>query len=223
MILIVHPKLRQAKEAAEIFAYMGVLAVAAKPKEALSEISLYYRAVLVFNPSALPVAEDFVRRMKERGGGVPLFMVAENEADRKHAALFAHAFDFDDYSSRILLTIRKIQEALSLPPAGCYALAGLCLDCDKKTAYYCDRPIHFTKTEAMILRYLIRTYPNGADVHHVLRYALRPGNLCEPSVIRTHVWSINRKFLQLTGRRLVESLPGEGYRIVTPETEMALV
>ncbi len=223
MILIVHPALKHAKQAADIFYYMGIPSVARRPKEALSEISLCYRAVLLCHPSALPAPEDYVERLRRMGGGVPIFSLAEDAADHALSHLFALSLDADSYSSHILLKIRAYQEANALPLLGSYTLAGLCLDCDAKRPYYCDRPVDFTKTEAMILRYLIRAYPESADVHHILRYAMRPDNLSEPASIRTHIWSINRKFRMHTGRRLISSLPGEGYRIVTPEVEAALV
>ncbi len=223
MILIIHQSLKSAKEAADIFYYMGIPAVAKRPKEALSEISLNYRAVLLCCPSALPSPEAYVESLRSYSGGVPIFALCEDEEDFSVSHLFDSYFKADSYSSQIFMRIRAYQAEHGLPLLGSYTLAGLCLDCDAKQASYCDKPIHFTKTEAMILRYLIRSYPESTDVHHVLRYAMRPGNLSEPSSIRTHIYGINKKFTEATGRRLISSLPGEGYRIVTPEMEAAMV
>ena len=223
MILIIHPSLKNAKQAADIFYYMGIPAVARRPKEALSEISLCYRAVLICHPAALPSPEDYMTRLRSLGGGIPIFSLSEDAFDVSLSSLFEASFDSDSYSSQIFMRIRAYQAEHLLPLLGSYSLAGLCLDCDAKYPTYCDKRIDFTKTEAMILRYLIRTYPESIDVHHILRYAMREGNLSEPSSIRTHIWSINRKFLAATGRRLISSLPGEGYRIVTPEAQAALI
>ena len=223
MILIIHQARKQAKDAADVFYYMGIPAVAKRPKEALSDIALLYRAVLLCHPSALPSPEDYMERLRSFGGGVPIFALCENAADFELSHLFDLTFTYDSYSSQIFKGIRAYQSENGLPLLGSYALAGLCLDCDQRQAYYCDNPIHFTKTEAMILRYLIRTYPESTDVHHVLRYAMRPGNLSEPASIRTHIYGINRKFAEATGRRLITSIPGEGYRILTPEVAAALV
>ena len=223
MILIIHQMRRKAKETADIFYYMGIPAIAKRPNEALSEISLIYRAVLLENPSALPSPEDYIQRLRDLGGGIPIFALYENEADFSLSHLFDLSFSADSYSSGIFMKIRAYQKEHSLPLLGSYTLAGLCLDCNTKQPLYCDKPMHFTKTEAMILRYLIRTYPDGADVHHILRYAMRPGNLSEPASIRTHIYGINRKFSEATGRRLISFLPGEGYRILTPEVAAALV
>jgi DNA-binding response OmpR family regulator len=218
MILIIHSALKKAKEAADIFYYMGIPAVAKRPKEALSEISLIYRAVLLCHPSALPSPEEYVQSLRGYSGGVPIFALCEDTEDFALFDLFDSYFKADDYSSKIFAGMRTYQAEHGLPLLGSYTLAGLCLDCDAKRASFCDMAIHFTKTEAMILRYLIRTYPECADVHHILRYAMRPGNLSEPSNIRTHIYGINRKFYEIAGRRLISSLPGEGYRIATPET-----
>ena len=223
MILIIHPILKQAKESADVFYYMGIPASARRPKEALSEVSLFYRAILICNPSSLPSPEEYVERMRAIGGGTPVFALAESATDYAFSSLFEATFDSTDSSARILLKIREIQADKSLPLLGAYSLAGLSLDCDLSRPHYCDRPMDFTKTEAMILRYLIRTYPESADVHHIMRYAMRPSSLSDPAGIRTHIYGINRKFLSKTGRRLIKSIPGEGYRIVTPETEMATV
>ena len=223
MILIIHQSLKKAKEAADIFYYMGSPAVAKRPKEALSEISLIYRAVLLCHPSALPSPEEYVSGLRGYSGGVPIFALCEDVDDFAISDIFDSYFKADDYSSKIFMEILAYQTEHSLPLLGNYTLAGLCLDCDAKQASFCDKAIHFTRTEAMILRYLIRTYPESVDVHHILRYAMRPGNLSEPSNIRTHIYGINRKFLEITGRRLISSLPGEGYRILTPEVEAALV
>ena len=223
MILIVHPTFKHAKEIAEIFYYMGIPASARKPKEALSALSLCYRAVLVCNPSALPCPEEYTEKLRAIGGAIPIFALAETVEDYALAPLFAQTFDMGASSASILLKIRELQKSQDLPLLGAYSLAGLLLDCDLARPYYCDEPMNFTKTEAMILRYLIRTYPEYADVHHILRYAMRPTSLSEPSGIRTHIYGINRKFMAKTGRRLIASVPGEGYRIMTPESEMALI
>jgi hypothetical protein len=223
MILIVHPSQKQAKEIADVFYYMGIPASARRPKEALSEASLCYRAILICKPSALPSPEDYAKRLRSVSGGVPLFALAEVGEDHALAPLFEEIFDESSSSARVLTRIRRLQSERALPLLGSYSLAGLSLDCDLACPHYCDAPIGFTKTETMILRYLVRTYPDGADVHHILRYAMRPTSLSEPSGIRTHIWGINRKFFERTGRRLIESIPGEGYRILTPEVEAALV
>lgn len=223
MILIVHQARKKAKEAADVFYYMGIPAVAKRPSEALSEISLVYRAVLLASPSALPSPEDYIERLRACSCGVPIFALCECTADFSLAHLFDLSFPADCYSSTVFTKIRAYQAENRLPLLGSYTLAGLCLDCDKRSPSYCDLPIRFTKTETMILRYLIRTYPESRDVHHILRYAMRPGNLSEPASIRTHLWGINRKFKAATGRRLISSIPGKGYRIETPEVIAALV
>ena len=222
MILVIHPKRKSAKQTAEIFYYMGIPAVARRPKEALSEISLLYRAVLICNPSSLACPEEYVDRLHALCGETKLFALAENLADAALSPLFSMTFNADDYSSHILSEIRRLQKKEGLALLGSYALAGLCLSCDERYPSYCGVPVPFTKTEAMILRYLIRSYPQPVSVHHILRYAMRPESLSEPASVRTHIWSINRKFSKKTGRRLITSQPGEGYCILTAEREAAI-
>ncbi|MBP3605887.1 MAG: helix-turn-helix domain-containing protein [Clostridia bacterium] len=223
MILIVHPTQKEARQTAEVFYYMGIPASARRPKEALSALSLCFRAVLVCKPSALPCPEEYVDRLRAIGGGVPIFALNEAQEDLVLSPLFDGAFDSSLSSASILLGIRQLQRRRGLPLLGAYSLAGLVLDCELVRPCYCDRPMDLTRTEAMILRYLVRCYPEYADVHHILRFAMRPTCLSEPAGIRTHICSINRKFMQIAGRRLIASLPGEGYRILTPECEAALL
>ena len=193
-----------------------------RPKEAIGEISLCYRAILLCSPSLLPCPEEYSERLRSYAIGVSIFSLNECEADSLFSDRFDESFDFSETSSGILTRMRDHARQHRLPLPGSYALAGLCLDCDVRYPTYCDTRIPFTKTEAMILRYLIRTYPEGSSVHHIMRYAMRPGSLSEPSGIRTHIFGINKKFEELTGRRLIQSFPGEGYRILTPAKEASV-
>jgi DNA-binding response OmpR family regulator len=104
-----------------------------------------------------------------------------------------------------------------LPSLGKYLLAGLDLGCDIPKPRYLSHPINFTKTETMIIRYLTVTYPDYVSAEDILRHSLKPGKIAEPSVIRAHISSINKKFKELRNRPLVISDPGKGYVILTPE------
>ena len=82
---------------------------------------------------------------------------------------------------------------------------------------YFDTRINFTKTEAMILRYLIRSYPLPKNAESILKYSFRPSRTPEPASIRTHISIMNKKLEAATGRRMIILEPGRGYLITTPE------
>ena len=111
----------------------------------------------------------------------------------------------------------KISKSRGLLPAGIYKLAGINASCDIKSVTFLDEPVHFTRTEAMILRFLISTYPTPCSPDSIIEHAFRSGKHPEPSAVRTHISVMNKKFRAATGRTLFISVAGEGYVVSTPE------
>ena len=215
MILVIDKTKKNAVSVANMFFYMGVLTKAATLSEAFSEISNAYRAAVLLSPESYPDAEDFVRRLRSYNSTVPIFVIGEmNEA---YAHSIACALPRSTYASEILSKILEYTAENNLPQPGDYKLAGVDLSCDMQTPSYFWTPFPLTKTEAMIVKYLIRTYPRPISSEEVLKYAYRESRTPESSNVRTHVSIINKKFRALTGRNLVEMSFGIGYRIMTPE------
>ena len=221
MILIVDKSRKNASSLADMFFYMGVLARGSTVGEAFSEISDIYRAVLIISPESFPDAEDFIKRLRTYNSTVPIFAVGNTQKDC--SALFAHVFSSGTYASRIMAKILEYTLDHSLPQPGDYKLAGMDLSCDMATPTYFWTPLPFTKTEGMIIKYLIRTYPRPTSAEEILKYAYRESRTPDVSNIRTHISIINKKFRTLTGRNLLEMSFGKGYRILTPEVAEALV
>jgi DNA-binding response OmpR family regulator len=69
----------------------------------------------------------------------------------------------------------------------------------------------------MIIRYLIRTYPNPTSAQKILKHAYKASKQPDVSNIRTHISVINKKFRTVAGRSLIEMHENLGYRILTPE------
>ena len=86
-----------------------------------------------------------------------------------------------------------------------------------KTPLYFGKPLPLTKTEAMILKTLIVTYPRPTSAKEVLKYAFKQNKTPEASNIRTHISVINKKFRAVAERNLIALTVGEGYVILTPE------
>ena len=216
MVLIIHTAKREARAIADIFYYMGVVSYAATPIEALGEISGIYRAILIIDPDNLPDIDSFVEKLRSYNSRIPIFAVSDQPNYLDHE-LFDGTFPDDIYSSRLIEEIVRYQKSRGLPLSACYRMAGIDASCHLENVLVFEKPLSFTKTETMILRYMIAAYPTPRDANDILRYAFKPMRKPEPASIRTHVSVMNKKFRELRSINLFIALPGEGYVISTPE------
>lgn len=217
MVMIVHRKRLAARTVSELFYYMNILSRPVIPGEALSEISLMYRAVIVLDPETLPEPREFVTRLKSYARGVPVFAVGDNLSSFKDLDAFDGHFKFSCMSVRLACYMANYCRKNKLPCPGEYKGAGLNATCDLENVFYFNDPLTLTKTEAMIVRLMIRAYPLPLNSKDVLKYAFKQSRLPESASVRTHISSINRKFKELTGRKLIVMLKDEGYTLLTPE------
>ena len=215
MILIVDKSRKNANSIVDISKYMGILARAETPDTALSEISLFYRAVLVVNPYNLPDCEEFIAKLRSYAGEIPIFAIS----DKKYAKplLFNMTFDSGITSSKLYRLMVNYCEERKLIPIGEYKLAGIDASAEIGRVTYFSEPIPFTKTESMIIRLLAKTYPAPMSPKSILKYAFTQSMLPDVSGIRTHISGINKKFRAIAGRNLIFLKEGEGYLILTPE------
>ena len=217
MILVIDDKKKRRDTLLDIFYYMGLLAYGTDSEGAFREVSTDYRAILISEPEELGDAVDYLRRLARYSGGIPIFSVSERIPSRSVCEELAIAFPDDVYSSRLVSDMINYLDERGLDSPGKYLLAGIDAGCDLGEVRYMSEPLPFTKTETMILRYLILTYPRQISAGELLSHAFKPGRAPEPSCIRTHISSINKKFTAARGRTLVSSVGGEGYAIMTPE------
>lgn len=220
MVLIVNRRKRDANAVGEMFHFMGILSHPATPTEALSEISLLYRAVIIMEPQTLPDAEDFVRRIKSYVKTMPVFAVSDSIEEFKNKEIFDGRYKFSIFSSTLANNMIEVARSLGQPLIGDYRVAGINASCDSGRVTYFDRAIPFTKTEAMIVRILLRAYPLPLPSSKILKYAFRPSRSPEVASIRTHISSINKKFREIFERNIIMLVPDSGYVISTPETRL---
>ena len=221
MILVVDRSRKNAANVADMFFLMGVLSRAVTIGEAFSEISDNYRAVILLCPENFPDPEDFIKRLRKYSSTVPIF--AMGNPDKSYSNLFAQIFSRTAYASSVMEKIIGYAAENALSPPGDYKLAGIDVSCDTASPTYFWTPLPLTKTESMIIKYLIRTYPKPTSAEEILKYAFRESRTPEISNIRTHVSVINKKFRNLANRNLIEMSFGKGYRVMTPEVMAALV
>ena len=221
MILIIDRSRNSESYASDMFSYMGVLSRTIPHSEVFSEISNKYRAVLMLAPEEISDLADFIKRLHSYNASLPIFaLTSESGTDRK---LFAQIFPLGTSAASIMAQILAYTEKNVLLQPGDYRLAGLDLSCDLATPLYFDTPLPLTRTKAMIIKYLIRSYPNPTTAEEILKYSHKESRMPEISIIRTHISFINKKFREMTGRNLVEASFGKGYRILTPELAEATV
>lgn len=216
MILVISTSKKNARALSDMFYYMGILASGHTPTEALSEISTAYRAVIVLNPATLPDKRDFLQRIRSYTLSVPCFAVT-SEPDEIDRMIFDDVLGGSVYAPKIYSKIIEYSEAHRLPKPGKYKIAGIDASCDLSTSTYFTHSLKFTRTENMILRAMIRIYPNPMRAKEILKYAFRPSKLPDISNIRTHISVMNKKFREITERNLIILEPGKGYLILTPE------
>jgi len=214
MILIIDKSKRTRESVSEMFYYMGILSYPAAPMDALSEISTAYGAVLITSTDGIPDPRDYVARLRSYAP-LPIFALSY-----EHSELFDGCFNPDSYSSTVALGIARHLASIGRHVPGTYRLAGIVADADIATSTYFDKPLKFTKTETMILRYLISSYPRPATPTDVLKYAFKASRRPEVSSVRTHISVMNKKFSALAGKPLTLPATDSGYVIATPEAVM---
>jgi len=214
MVLIIDKNKKRGETLSEIFHFMGVLSLNTAPSLAPSQISFEYRAILISAPESLPDPENYVAMLRDYSGKIPIFALTDRDDG---LGCFDGIFPEDISSSALVAAIVEYQEKKGLPSLGKYLLAGLDAGCDIGDVRFFSEGLSMTKTETMIIRYLIATYPRPVSTDDILRHTHKPTKLPDRSSIRTHISKINSKFEALRGRNLIISIPGEGYTVLTPE------
>lgn len=221
MILVVDKSQKKANALVDMFYYMGVLSKAVSAKDALTEISDIYRAIIFVSPEEIPFLEDVIKGLRNYSNA-PMFAMSSSKADC--SSDFLHVFDMGARAPKIVKTIRDYCDDMLIPAPGDYNIAGVNLSATTNAHFYFRTPISFTRTEAMIIRYLIRTYPAPASADNILKYAFKEMRRPDVASVRTFISIINKKFRNATGKKepaFIEPEFGKGYRILTPEIVFA--
>lgn len=212
MILIIDNNKKAARNLADMFLYMGFLAYSVTADATICELSTAYKAVIIISPSSIAEVDELISNIKDRVPRIPVFALCAKE-DTKYSRLFDGIMERGAFASSIISRIIEYADANSLAIPGHYEYLSLDASADLRCPLYRTTPVSFTKTECMILRYLIVTAPHSVTARQILIHAYRPSRMPDISNIRTHVSIINKKFRQMTGMNLIAQSTGEGYRI----------
>ena len=217
MLLIISQNNKMARGISEAFHYMSILSYGTTPHDALSEISDLYRAVLIINPAAFPDINDYVGRIKSYNSSLPVFAITDGVYPAVYSDIFDGVFLKAQFTPALAKSIIDYANENNCAKIGDYYLAGFDSSSHTLGVYYFDTRIDLTKTEAMILRYLIRSYPVPQRAESIIKYAFKSSRAPEPASIRTHLSLMNKKFEESIGRRMIGLEPHRGYLILTPE------
>ena len=217
MLLIISQEKKAARSISDTFHYMSILSYAASPHEALSELSNLYRSVLIINPEGFADINDYVIRIKSYRSDIPIFALTDQTPPPYYPDIFDGVFTKQTFTPALAEKIIRFANENSRAKIGDYYLAGFDASSDTLGVNYFYTKVNFTKTEAMILRYLIRSYPIPQKANNILKYAFRPSRAPEASSIRTHISIMNKKLEKCTGKRMIVLEAGMGYLIMTPE------
>lgn len=212
MILIIDNNKRTARNLADMFLYMGFLAYCASETDAVEELSPPYRAIVFSTPGSIEAIDELVCKIRAAASATPIFAICDNISPQD-ARIFDRIIERGCYASEIAYKIIEFADGHGLSTPGSYEYCGIDVSADLCVPTYNGTPLPFTKTECMILRYLIASAPHAASAYQILERAYRPSRTPDVSNIRTHVSVINKKFRELTGHSLITQSMGEGYRI----------
>lgn len=215
MILLINKPLKEAKALSQMLHYMGVLSYYATPKDALSEISNLYRAVVIMNPRVLSDKEDYVSRLRTYAN-IPIFAMCDSP-DIKDEIIFDGIIPEHAYGTEVFNIIHHYAVMHRKTSPGTYKLAGINASIELRKPQFFHVSLPLTKTETMILRVLMIMYPTPMNAQKILKYAYRASKTPELSNVRTHISVMNKKYREITERNLISLAPGEGYRVLTPE------
>ena len=219
MLLIISQSRKLAKSVQETFYYMSILAYGTTPHEALSEVSTVYRAALIINPDSFPDINDYVGRLKSYKSDLPVYALTDNKEKPFYVDIFDGIFTRNSMTPLLASKIISHANDNNRSKIGDYRLAGFDASSHLVGVSYFDRKLNLTKTEAMILRYLLRAYPVPQTAEDIIKYSFKPSRIPESSSIRTHISIMNKKFEASLGKKMIVHAPDKGYLILTPEYE----
>ena len=222
MLLIISKSKRIAKSISETFRYMSILSYGATPAEGLSEVSELYRAALIVGPEEFPDIIDYVRRLKSYKSDLPVFAAVGDEPKSYYPDVFDGVYLKPSFTPALAQKIITHANENNRARIGDYRLAGINASSGLLgVRYFFDR-VDLTKTEAMILRYLIRSYPLPVNAQSILKYCFKASRRPEAASIRTHISVINKKFEKLSDKKMIGLIPHKGYRILTPDPNLLI-
>lgn len=216
MLLIIDKNQANADTVSDIFNFMGIVSCGTTPESVGSEFSNRHKAILFIHPEQMNNADVLVKLARTYSLDAPVFAISNDKSYSYENAsplysIFDKVFPDGSLSSDITYQISSYLSDIGKDSLGTYRIAGIEASVNNPLPSYFDAPVNLTKTETMILRFLIASYPMPKSASDILKYSFRSGKTPEPASIRTHISSINRKFMSFTDKHVISNKQGAGY------------
>ncbi len=202
-----------------ILYYMGILTECVTYRElaAAYKGDGRIRAVIAMYPERCTDEQALRERLSTDYRSIPVYAVSSlRESDGEDGRrIYKRIYAPEMIPSEIIIDIMRREFTSS--PIGTYRLSEICASVTERSARVGSIKLPYTKTEVMILRYMISAYPNPKSADDILKYCFRQSRQPESSSVRTHISVMNKKYRELFSRNLIESVPEEGYIISKSE------
>ncbi len=201
MILVINEDTGLCDSITEMFRICGMPCYGTNTEEAMSEPEQLYSILLLPSPYAPREIVSTVKKLREKFKGLPICKVGipNTEEPCIFDTIIYPSTKFDG----VCLSLDNL--VLQSFNIGKYQKGVLKAYIDEGDVFYNTAKLGLTKTESIILRCLILSSPYGCQKEELLKYCFRRGSYTEASAIRTHICSINKKFNDISGQRLILS------------------
>ena len=214
MLLIINSQKKRAVGLSDALRLMGYLSCPLTPSEIGAKMSPAFKAAIIFSGSGIADPEALIRTVRTYNRSLPLFLIGEGDYPENE---ILKTLPVDSSATATVKTVTSELKKRGLPLPGDYRALGFCATVDLPTATYFGTPIGLTRSETMILRYLIASYPAPRSAKDILSYAYRQSRLPESGCVRTQLSCMNRKLREATGHAMTEYIPELGYRLTSPK------
>ena len=216
MILITGKRRAYARLIADYINRLGIICYPTSLSNAPKEICPMYRLIIVTEPDRENVTDEYLTSLRRSAFGCPIVALYQGEVDQGETR-FDALYSDRTFSAKLVTRLIQLLKEKELPCIGDYRLAGINASATSGGVTYFEEAIDLSRTEAMILRFLMRSYPKPKKSETIVKYIYPPTKRPDPSTIRTHICKINKKFKDAFGNCIITSPIGTGYLINTPE------
>jgi two-component system, OmpR family, response regulator MprA len=165
---------------------------------------------------------EWMRRMRAAGFNTPAILMTAYNSDQIHIRSLQAGFDdylpnsvsFDIMLARVERRLRN--HVLPLEPPKRMSFADVEIDTRSHTVHRGSRLLDLTATEYALLALFLSHPEQLLTRQQILRYAWKSDFDGDPQIVDTYVGRLRRKLQADGGKRLIETIRGEGYMLCDP-------
>jgi len=160
---------------------------------------------------------EVCREVRSEGRTMPILILSvKSDSSKKVDFLNAGA---DDYMTKpfsleeLLARVRALLRRPHKIESGTFQVGDLVLDTKKGTVRRGDRDISLTRKEFMLLQYLMQNEGNVLSRGMILEHVWDMSVDIFSNTIESHILSLRKKIGDTSKIRLIQTIPGRGYKI----------